>query len=115
MEDLLALAGKLGETISAHERFKALRAAEKRVSEDETAIKAQSELEEQVNKIRGLEDSGKPIEVADKRELERLQDAFRSNPFLQELVKTQADYFEMMNKVNETIVNQLRPTESESK
>jgi len=115
MEDLLALAAKLGDAISAHERFKALRAIEKRVSEDETAIKAQSELEEQVNKIRGLEDSGKPVEVADKRELELLQDAFRTNPFLQELVKVQADYFEMMNKVNETIVNQLRPVESGSK
>ena len=115
MENLLALAAKLGEAISAHERFKALRTAEKRVSEDETAIKAQLELEEQVNKIRGLEDSGKPIEVADKRELERLQDAFRTNTFLQELVKVQADYFEMMNKVNETIVNQLRLTETEPK
>lgn len=113
MEELLELAEKLGFAIAAHERFQALRDAEKKVRENETALRAQTALEKQMNHISELERSGKPVEVADKRELERLQNEFRSQGALQQLVKAQADYLEMMNKVNETIVKCLLPTEEE--
>ena len=113
MEELLALADKLGRAIAAHERFQALRAAEKRVKEDAAASKAQTDLENHMNRISELEMSGKPVEVADKRTLDRLQNEFRTQGTLQQLVKAQADYLEMMNKVNETIVSQLRPPEIE--
>ena len=111
MEEIIELADKLGRAIGQHERFLALRAAEKRVTEDEAALKAQKALEEHMNHISELEMSGKPVEVADKRKLEQLQQEFRSQEALQQLVKAQADYLEMMNRVNETIVSRLRPTE----
>ena len=113
MEELLELADRLGRAISAHERFQALRLAEKNVSADETANRAQTDLENHMNYIVGLERAGKPIEVADKRKLETLQNAFRSMPVLQQLVKAQADYLEMMNRVNETIVSCLRPPDED--
>ena len=113
MEEILTLADKLGRAIATHERFQALRTAEKNVSENEGANRAQTELEKHMNHISDLEQSGKPVEVADKRKLEQLQNEFRSQPALQQLVKAQADYLEMMNKVNETIVSRLRPPERE--
>jgi len=114
MEKVLNLAEKLGEAIAMSDRFKALRTTEENVAKDEAATKAQEDLEKQLTKIGELEGSGKPVEVADKRELDRLQEKIRSYPSLQALVKAQADYFEMMNKVNETIVNRLRPPEKKS-
>jgi len=111
MENVLALAEKLGSAIAQHERFATLRALEKNVSDDKTASDIQSALEKQLLKISELERAGKPVEVADKHELERLQNAFRENEALRDLVKAQADYLEMMNKVNQTIVSRLQPTE----
>jgi len=113
MEALLALADKLGRAIAAHERFQALRAAEKEVSENPGANATQQALEQQMNHIAELEISGKPVEVSDKRKLEQLQNDFRSHPALQQLVKAQADYLELMNKINQTIVNQLRPEDGD--
>ncbi len=109
MERVFALAEKLGQALAGHERFKALRAAEERVRKDEATMKAQEALENQLTRISELERNGKPVEVADKREVERLQDAVRSQPALQELAKAQADYFEMMHQVNRRIVDRLRP------
>jgi cell fate (sporulation/competence/biofilm development) regulator YlbF (YheA/YmcA/DUF963 family) len=109
MENILELAEKLGRAIAAHERFQALREAERNVTANEAANRAQTELEKHMNHIGELEANGKPVEVADKRKMEQLQNEFRSQPALQQLVKAQADYFEMMNKVNETIVSRLRP------
>jgi cell fate (sporulation/competence/biofilm development) regulator YlbF (YheA/YmcA/DUF963 family) len=113
MEQLLDLADQLGRAIAAHDRFQALRIAEKNVSENEAANRAQTELEAHMNYLSGLERAGKPIEVADKRKLERLQNEFRSQPVLQNLIKAQADYLEMMNRVNETIVSRLRPPDKD--
>ena len=115
MEKLLALADELGRAIAAHERFQGLRVAEKRVNEDKTAEAAQHALENQMNHMAELEQAGKPIEVSDKRKIEQLQNEFRSHPLLQQLVKAQADYLELMNKINQTIVNRLRPGENNPK
>ena len=115
MEEVLALAEKLGTAIAKHDRFGTLRAAEKRVSDDETASGIQSALEKQLVKISELERTGKPVEVADKRELERLQDEFRTSSALRDLVKAQADYLEMMNRVNQTIVSRLQPAAESGK
>lgn len=108
MEEILAQARRLGHAIAAHERFKTLREAEQRVSADESASKVQEAFERQVLKIAELERQTKPVEVADKREFARLQDAVRTHPALQELAKAQADYLEMMNNVNDAILNELR-------
>ena len=107
MEKVLELARRLGQEIRAHERHRLLREAEKKVMADKDAGKIQDNLETHLLKMRDLERQMKPIEVADKRELSRLQDLARSNPSLQVLLKVQADYFEMMDKVNSTILGEL--------
>jgi len=109
MEKVLELAARLGQEIRAHERHRLLREAEKNVLADPEARKIQDDLEKQLLRMRDLERQMKPVEVADKRELSRLQDLARSNPGLQELLKVQADYFEMMDKVNSTILRELAP------
>ena len=111
MEKILELASRLGQEIRRHERYLLLREAEKKVMTDPEAMKIQDDLEKQLQKLRDLEIELKPIEVADKRALSSLQEKARSNPGLRELLKTQADYFEMMNKVNSAILAELAPSE----
>ena len=111
MDEVLELARRLGQAIRQHPRYALLREAEKKVLADAAAVKIQEDLEKQLHRMHDLEASNQPVEVADKRELARLQDLARSNPALQQLLKVQADYFEMMNRVNRTILTELQPGE----
>jgi len=115
MDKVMEIAKALGEELRRHERYELLREAEKKAMADPDATKIQNDLEKQLEKIHALEQEMKPIEVEDKRELSRLQDLARSNPGLQELLKAQADYFEMMNNVNNTILMALAPGDDEKK
>ena len=114
MDNVLELAARLGQEIRGHERYLQLREAEKKVMADPQATKIQEDLERQLHRIQDLEAEMKPIEVADKRELARLQQVARTHPALQELLRVQADYFEMMNKVNNTILAALAPEDEEA-
>jgi cell fate (sporulation/competence/biofilm development) regulator YlbF (YheA/YmcA/DUF963 family) len=107
MDEIIGMAAKLGQKIRVHPRYEALRRAEERVVNDADARKLQEDLQKQLEHIHQLETEGKPIEVVDKHELARLQEAARSHPGLQELLKAQADYFEMMNHVNNAILAEL--------
>jgi len=113
MEKIVKLAEKLGQEIRNHERYRQLREAENKVLADPEAKKIQDDLEKQLQRIHDLESQMKPIEVEDKHELTRLQQAAAANPSLQGLLKVQADYFEMMNQVNNTILMALAPSEDD--
>ena len=115
MEKILELAEKLGQEIRGHERYRLLREAENKVLADPEAKQIQDDLEKQLQKIRKLEDEMKPIEVADKRELSRLQELIAGHPRLKGLLKAQADYFEMMDRVNNAILTALAPPDEENR
>ena len=114
MDKVLQLARTLGEEIRRNERYLLLRESEKKVMADPAAKDIQDDLEKQLRRIRTLEEEMKPIEVEDKHALARLQEQARGNPALQELLKAQADYFEMMNNVNNAILIALAPDEDPS-
>jgi cell fate (sporulation/competence/biofilm development) regulator YlbF (YheA/YmcA/DUF963 family) len=103
MDHLIKKADELGRSIAASERFKSLRTAEDAVGEDEATRKVLEAANAQRDRLARLEAEQKPIEPADKREMERLNQAVHGNEKLQALAKAQADYLEMMNKVNEAI------------
>ena len=103
MKEIIQLAGRLGALIAGHERFLRLRRVENAVQADAEAREALDKLEQQRQKVAELEANLKPVEPEDKRELERLAGAVRSCGKLQELLRAQADYLELMRKVNEAI------------
>jgi len=111
MEKALAAAAELGRQIAQDEAFQRLRAAEGAVQADAAAQKVLDDFERQRGKIESLERARKPVEPEDKREMIRLSDAVHGNPKLQELVRAQADYMEMMNRVNKAIQKALLPQE----
>ena len=111
MDDILQLASDLGERIANHERFQKLRATESAVQADEVAGDLVKSSDAQRRKIAELEAKQQPVEPADKHEMMRLDEAIRENENLQGLVQAQADFMELMNKVNRAIREKLDTAE----
>jgi len=107
MEEIVRLARELGRNIARHERFLSLREAEKAVEEDGETRELLRRAQEQREKVARLEAEGKPVEPEDKRALQRLNEAVRDNAKLQHLARAQADYMELMNRVNAAIRAEL--------
>lgn len=107
MQDILDAATSLGRLISGHESYRRLRAAEAKVAAQPETHKLIEDFETQRRKIAELEANAKPVEVEDKHELQRLADAVHANSDLQELLRAQADYLAVMNRINRAIREQL--------
>ena len=73
------------------------------VEADEQAIKLIEDYQRQMQKIAELEGSAKPIEPEDKHKLTELQQKMASNETLKSWMKAQADFSELMGKVNKAI------------
>ena len=103
MERVLQLARRLGGAISDTERHKALEQARVQTADDASARELLDAFLKQQQHIDDLLRSNKPVEVADKQRLAELQNQVSSHEALQQLLKAQADYSELMHKVNEAI------------
>jgi len=113
MDEVLAFASELGRLIARHERFSKLRAAEDAVYSDKETRCMLAAFEAQRRKVGELEAAQKPVEPADKREFKRLNDAVHANAAIQALARVQADYVEMMNRVNDAIRKEMEPPASQ--
>jgi cell fate (sporulation/competence/biofilm development) regulator YlbF (YheA/YmcA/DUF963 family) len=103
MDDIIAAARELGRKIAAHPRCVEFMTAAKAVAEDRQAQTVLREYQDQVRKIQGLERTGKPIEVTDKHKLAECEAKVASNEKLKAMMKHQANYVEMMNRINTAI------------
>lgn len=103
MEDIISEAKALGQKIAEHPRMKEFMAAARAVAEDTDAQAILKKYQEQVEKIRNLEQTGKPIEVEDKKTLADCEADVAANALLKEMMKTQADYLELMQRINSAI------------
>jgi cell fate (sporulation/competence/biofilm development) regulator YlbF (YheA/YmcA/DUF963 family) len=115
MEAAVAAAEELGRQIAQAEAFRRLRSAEDAVQGDAASQKILGDFDLQRRKIEDLERAQKPVEPEDKHEMIRLSDAVHSAPALQELVRAQADYMELMNRVNKAIQQALLPQKTDER
>jgi len=109
MEEILEIASKLGAAIANHNRYKMFKEAEKQLKKDDEAKEISEELEKQSRKIYELEKDLKPVEVEDKKKLQQLKEKVASNQSIQRFLKVQADYVELMTKVNKRIEVEFAP------
>ena len=107
MEAILEEARRLGQALVQHERFQRLRQAEQAVRNDPEARQLSHDLNAQMQKVSDLEARMAPIEPEDKRRLQELREKVHGNGALQELARAQADYLELMARVNEVIQKEL--------
>jgi cell fate (sporulation/competence/biofilm development) regulator YlbF (YheA/YmcA/DUF963 family) len=109
VEDILTQAEALGKQIAEHDRFRAVREARKAADEDDTLQEQMKALGEQSAKIRRLEQETKPVEPEDKRRFRELQEQVTAHPAMQQLARAEADFAELMNRVQRAIRRPLSP------
>jgi len=108
MQELIEMAQQLGKKLAVHERTDALKAAQKAINDDPQAGKLVQDYQTLVEKIQKLEQEVKPIEPDDKRLLAELETQISTNALFSELTRRQTDFVEMMQKVKQSIDNELQ-------
>jgi len=103
MEDIIADARALGKKIAAHPRMTRFMRAAGAVAEDSEAQSILKTYQEQAHRIGELEQAGKPIEPEDKRKLADCEAKLAGNDKVKDMMKAQADYLEMMHRINGAI------------
>ncbi|MFH1732099.1 MAG: YlbF family regulator [Planctomycetota bacterium] len=107
MKDIIETAEKLGKQITASDRFKAVEAARNEIEGDDALQADMKALNEVSDRIAQLEKQVKPVEPDDKRRLRELQEKVTGHPKLQKLARAEADFAELMNRVNSAIHAEL--------
>ncbi len=108
MNEILELASKLGRAIADSPQFAALKECELKARTDKQIQELTASYEAQMRRIAELESKQAPIEPEDKKMLTDLRDRVHASPRLQELLRVQADYTELLNKVNDEINSALK-------
>jgi len=103
MQEIIADATALGKKIADHPRSKAFFEAARAVAADPAAQKLLKDYQQTAEKLHALEAAGKPLEPDDKRKLAAAQAELVSNEKLKMMLRTQADYLELMNRVQAAI------------
>ncbi len=100
MKDILEMAAELGKLIAASDRMKALNTARTNADGDAGLRTDMEELASLSQKLAALEKGAKPIEPEQKRQLRDLQEKVTRHPKMRELARAEADFAEMLNRVN---------------
>ncbi len=103
MDDIIASARELGKKIAAHPRCVDFMAAARAVAEDREAQSILRAYQDQTARLQQLEAAGRPIEPADKHKLEECRVALAGNDKLKTLLRHQANYLEMMSRINQAM------------
>ena len=112
--EVLGLARQIGLAIRKHPRYLALRETDARIRADKAATGALDAYNRAVAEMARKERAGLPVEVEDKRSFERLKNAVVSNEMIKAFMRTQADYAELMRRMNEAIFEAIRGSEGQA-
>lgn len=107
MEELLKKAAQLGQEIANHARVQSVAAARMAIGDNAEAQKLLNDHADTVEKIARLRQQQKPIEPEDKRKLAEAEAAMAAHPLFKDLLRTQADYIDLMTQVNRAIETPL--------
>jgi len=110
-EEVLKLAAQLGAAIRRHQRYVKLRETDERVRGDKSATDALDAYNKAAEELSRKERSGRPIEVEDKRRLRSLQETVAANEAIKAFMVSQADYAELMRKMNDAIYQAIAAEE----
>jgi len=107
IQDLLTRAAALGESMAKHPRVLSFNAARQGVKADPAAQKLLQEHQAHLQHLHELESNQQPIEVAEKQKLKDIELRMAGNDALKQLLRTQADYIDLMNRVNQAMEGPL--------
>ncbi len=107
MDDILKTAEHLADAISKHEKFLALRKAEQDVRGNASSKDLLERLNTLTMSLAQKEHQLQPIEPEEKQALAKVKEQVAADDRLQALTEAQADYSEMMNKINKILFEKL--------
>ena len=102
-EEIITLAAELGELIADHEASASMESAVKALQGDTASQQALGQLNQYATALEAKAAQGQPIEVADKRQMEELQQAVVLNPLLASFQRSQMAYVDLLRKVDDAI------------
>lgn len=109
MEDVLARAAELGRAIRATEKFKALRDAEAAVMANPDSVTLAEALGALHRQRAEDEAAGKPMDAAMAERVEKITGAVAVDERLQALSRAQQEFQALVDRVNQTMLGQLKP------
>ena len=116
IQKLLDEAQRLGSLIGSQESVKTFREVTAQIDLDVTAKGLLSEFEQLMETLAMKEATMQPIEVAEKQKYQSLQQSMAIHPLIQKLMAAQADYSDLMRKVQESINKGVsNPTSGDAK
>lgn len=102
-DDVLKRAAELGRLIGEHEAARKLKAAADKLEADVEAQRILNDFSRKLAEIEEKEQTGKPIEVEDKRAVETLRRQVVKHPVLREFQAAQFEYVNLMRKVDDAL------------
>jgi cell fate (sporulation/competence/biofilm development) regulator YlbF (YheA/YmcA/DUF963 family) len=108
MNDIVQKAEVLGKAIAASERYQAMQSAKKAIEGEPELQKDISEMNALQDKLGALQRDGKPIEPEDKKALQAVEERVTSHKKFQQMLRTEADFSELMHRVNRAIYTALK-------
>ncbi|MBE3070667.1 MAG: YlbF family regulator [Planctomycetes bacterium] len=115
LDEILEQATRLGGLIRRHPRFARLRQADDAVRADPAATSAMEAYNKAAGAIARKERAGQPVEVEEKRSVQRLHEAVAGNERIKGFMAAQADYAELMRRMNDTIFEAITADEAAGK
>ncbi|MBI2193095.1 MAG: YlbF family regulator [Planctomycetes bacterium] len=109
MKDVLAQADLLGKAIIGNERYQRLAAVRQQVFSDEKTRKLFEEYEAITRSFEEQRQSGRPISPHQKERMSQVETQIRQNELVQQFLRAQADFTELVNKVYRTLESALQP------
>ena len=107
LEEVMRLARQLGDAIRRHPRYVGLREADARVRQDKSATEALDAYNKAAAELGRKERQGQPIDVEDKRRLQKLHESVAANETVKSFMRTHADYAELMRRMNDAILQAI--------
>ncbi len=108
-DEILRSATDLGKLIAKHNASIQLKDLVKRLRDDADAQRILNDYNRQVQNISEKEQDGKPIEVEEKHQLEKLRTKLIQTPILRDFQMVQMDYLDLMRRVDEAIQSPMTP------
>ncbi len=102
-EQILKAASDLGKLIQQHASTQRVAEAGTKLQKDTEALRLINDLNRLMSKISEKEMTGKPIEPAEKQQLQALQSTVSRNATLREYQLAQMDYLDIMRAVDQAM------------
>ena len=111
-QDIEKAAKDLGAMIADHEAAKKMQEASKQFDADQDTQRLLNDYQREAEKVARKQQNNEPIEVAEKRRLQELQDQVIANPLVSKLQIAQMDYLDLMRRVQQIIFEQASGEEA---